>query len=45
MIFYFNQDFSGPGVVFGATPHPPPPPLPWLKILGLIKKASLDFGS
>ena len=21
MLFYFNQDFSGKGVVFGATPH------------------------
>ena len=45
MIFYWNQDFSGSGVVLGATPHTHPQPLPCLKNLGFNKKSFLDFGS
>ena len=42
IIFYFNQDFSGSGVVLGLSP---PQPLPYLKNLGLNKRLSLDFVS
>ena len=45
MIFYWNQYFSGKGVVLGASPHTHPQPLPCLKNLGFNKKSSLDFGS
>ena len=43
--FYSNQDFSGKGVVLGATPHTHPQPLLCLKNIGFNKKSSLDFGS
>ena len=39
IIFYFNQDFSGSGVVLGATPQT------HTHSLGFNKKSSLDFGS